>query len=1172
MSGFTPTEDQKKAIETRGSAVLVSAGAGSGKTKVLTERLMGYICPKDGSSPQNIDRFVVITYTKAAAAELKGRIAAEIAHASASAPSDENLRKQQALIRRTHIGTIHSFCSSLLKEYSRTLDIPANFKIIGDERAEEMKAGALKRVMEDSYSQMAEYAGFEDLVNSVGAGRDDSRLEKLVLTLYEKMQCHPRPEQWARKTVSGLVSEGDPGESAWGRVLVEDARSRVRYWIQEMEELMELTQPDEQLRKSYLDGLAETGEYLREFERRLNSGWEKAGEMPEPKFANFKPYRGTDGKELAELAKDRRGKCKDDLKKLNSVFRVGRDEISAEMKANAPAMEALLSLVLRFSAEYSKEKLKKGFLDYSDLEHKAAELLITPDGRMTDAAAAVSEKYAEIMVDEYQDVSHVQDEIFKAVSGDGKKLFMVGDVKQSIYRFRLADPEIFNSKYRDYKTSDEAAEGKPRKILLRENFRSRKSIIDCANAVFSRCMSKELGDVEYDGNAALVFGASGYEGEEPLPEMYLLNLPKHEPGTPKQDKNSVEAAFVAEKIRSLVSSKLPVRCENGTRPVEYGDIAILLRSPGPSGAVYRRELVSRGIPVAAGQGGAFFEAGEVSFVLSILKIIDNPHKDIPLIAALSSPAFGFTPDELSEIRAAAPESGFYAALKARAETDNKCSGFLEMLRSFRKEAPDLTCDDLIWMILEKTGLYSVCAAMPDGEQRTGNLMHLISLAVRFEEDGNHGLHRFILWLERMAEKEEDGPVSGIQTSAVRIMSMHRSKGLEFPVVFLCNLSKNFNLADSRETVLVHPELGLGPSFVDRENMAIYPTFARKAIAMQQRKETVSEEMRLLYVALTRPKEYLFMTACVRDTEKFRKKISGFLPLSGEKVSPVSLSACSSHAEWLAAAAMMDREQHLKLTDETFTPENCADEPELPEQEKHDETIYRELKRNLSFEYGHADAGLLPSKATVTELKGYEQPEDSDSDTFQPSKKFKVSFRRPDFRKNNRPVTGAEKGIATHLALQYINLEGLDAPENVAKEIERLKDRKFLSERQADSVDREAIRKLFASELGKRICGAKKIMREFRFSLLVPAEEIFGRAEGEEILLQGVVDCCLEENGKLVIIDYKTDYVRTEADIREKCELYSTQVKTYASAMKRIFGMEVRETVLYFLSTGTAVSL
>ena len=1157
MAEFKPTDSQKEAIELRGCPVLVSAGAGSGKTRVLTERLMAYLT--DPASPVDIDSFLIITYTRAAAGELRGRISEELSRRLASEPGNTRLRRQSALLRRAKIGTIHSFCADLLRENCQAAGLTPDFKILDEERAESMRAASLDRLLEDCYDKIEDDPDFRLLADTVGEGRDDSRLAELILELHTKMQCHAFPAAWAEEQTALLEAPvSDAGETPWGRELMAWAKGLADHWSAEFDALLAEMGQEPRIKAAYAEHFEGIAAQLRELSRCLELSWDKSAALLPLNVPRLPRLVNTPNEALSEKLKNRRTACVDCFKKkVAPVFASPSSELLADMAKTAPAMRALLRLTLDFDKAYARDKQSRGLVDYADLEHKAAALLIGADGEPTELARRLSQRYTEVMVDEYQDVSRVQDAIFTAVSDGGRRLFLVGDVKQSIYRFRLADPAIFNEKYRRYAEADSGAA----RVLLRENFRSRREILDAANAVFSLCMSETLGDVDYNDEAALVHGASYYEGAVPKPELLLYELPEGD-DEESPDKTALEAAFTAKKIRALVESGATVTDGGGQRPMDYGDIAILLRAPGRTGGIYREALLNEGIPVGSAQGSGFFTAPEIALTLAMLTVMDNPHKDIPLIAVLRSAAFGFTPDELSYIRAAKRDADFYTALEAAGEADEKCRAFLDRLAALRSEATDLSAGETVWLVIEQLDLLALCSAMDDGARRRANLMALVELSEGFESTGYRGLHRFSLWLQALAAKGQE-PGVGSLGRAVQIVSIHRSKGLEYPVVFLCDAARRFNAQSRRGTVLVHPELGLGPWAVDLDNRVRYPTLARLAIARRQEREDKSEELRLLYVALTRAKERLFMVVSAENSDKTLDKAA---VMATPPVAPETLMGASSFASWLLCACLADGEEHIALhvchDGEETAPEE-AGHVEIPA----DPEAAAELRRRLSFVYPHGAAVDLPSKVTATELKGrYER----DGDAAELVKPKSWSFRMPALGEGDRPLTATERGVATHKVLQYMDFAKAKTREGLKDEVARLCAARFLSEREAKAVNLSALERLSRSELGRRMLAAEKPLREFRFSLLLDAGELYPGAEGEELLLQGVVDCCLEEDGTLVVIDYKTDNVRTDEEIAARAELYRGQLLAYARALTRIFEKPVKEGVLFFLAPGKEV--
>ena len=1165
MAEFKPTPSQKLAIEDRGGELLVSAAAGSGKTRVLTERLMRWIT--EGDAPRSIDNFLIITFSTAAAAELRSRISEELSARAAADPGSKRLRRESALVRRAQIGTIHSFCSALLREYAGRAGIAPDFAIADEDRARELRRLSLETVLEAAYAEAE--PGFIQLADTVGAGTDDRRLESLVLELHGKLQSHARPGDWAARQ-SELFETGaeDAADTPWGRELLESAADELLWWAGEFDELVRSLAGFEKMGKAYVPSFSETASSLRGAAKRAAEGWDALREALPIAFPRLGSLRGGgEDPELAERAKARREACKKAAKRLEKGFTLPSAQLLRDMRATAPAMRALLKLVGDFDAEYTRRKRRRSLLDFADLEHLAARLLTEPDGSPTETAREVSRRYAEVMVDEYQDVSLVQDMIIRAVSDSGRRLFMVGDVKQSIYRFRLADPTIFLKKYESYADAPQP-EGVPRRVFLRESFRSRGEVVDAVNAVFGCLMSKGLGEMEYDERARLRAGLE-YPGVVPVPELVAVPLPGADEDEERPDKIEVEAAYAARMMRRLVETGAKISEGGALRPLGYGDIAVLLRSVNVSGPVWRRVLAREGVPVEAGQSGGFFEAPEVAVIISLLAIIDNPRQDVALISVLRSELFGFTNDELTEIRLMSGEGDFYAALSARAQVSEKARAFLDTLARLRDFARDSELATLIWEIYESLGCMALCSAMRDGEGRRARLLRLFELARSFETTGWRGLRRFLDWLRSMRERGEEPAFPDEDGGgAVRIMSIHRSKGLEFPVVFIGDTARQFNRSDLRGSVLVHPELGLGPKFTDAARGIEYPTLARRAVANRLERELLSEELRLLYVAMTRARERLFITCTFADPQKTMDKLA---PAAQEHIPAQALLPMRSMAEWLICAALGTGGRALTLSiggDEEGAPRRVTPAAQPEPERTGEEASPVDFDALLAWRYPHSGAETLPSKLTATELKSLAEP-DAESAELLP--RAARTFRRPDIALAARRLTAAERGTATHLALRYLELGALTTPEAAREAVDRLAAAGKLSAREAAAVDAAGLCRFALSPLGRRIAAAPRVLREFPFALLCPAERFFPGAEGEELLLQGVVDCCLIEPDGAVIVDYKTDRIAPEA-APERAKRYAAQLETYAWAVSRITGLAVKAKIVYFLQPGEAVEL
>lgn len=1161
MSKFALTDEQQLAVNYRGGPVLVSAAAGSGKTRVLTERLMGYIT--DSENPQDIDKFLIITYTRAAAAELRGRILEELSARSAEMPQNRRLRRQTSLCYNASIGTIHSFCTAVIRENCHELGLGPDFRVGDEDRCSQLKSRALDRVLDEAYENIDSIPGFAALASTIGAGNDDSRLAKTILQLHEQLESHPYPDGWAQEQIERLES-GDCSE--WSREILSQAEQTVEYWHGRLagiwEEICSNQEDNAPLIAAYGSSVEHTLGQLNKLLIATRFGWEQARSALPVEYPRLGGLRNFPFEETKDRFISARTGCKAATEKLSTVFSAPIQVLENHVRETTPALTALIRLALEFDKIYSAEKRRQNLLDFSDLEHFAVQLLCNREtGAPTQMALRISRRFTEIMVDEYQDVSAVQEYILQSVSQNGKNLFMVGDVKQSIYRFRLADPSIFLRKYESYAAPDEKSDCGTR-ILLRRNFRSDAAVLDACNCVFWHIMSEKLGEIDYDENCALKLPDDAPEKQGKV-ILTVLGVENADDSDDRPDKTSVEASFVAGQIKRLVESGEVILDGGRLRPIEYGDIAILLRSPGSSGGIYARALKSLAVPVSSDRGGGFFESPEIVTMTAFLEVVDNPHRDIPLAAALASPMFGFSADELAKIRTAQRGCDFYTALKVCADTDDKCRSFLQLLENARALAPDLSVRRLINRIYDELGLFALWTAVgrsPDGAK---NLMLLSDMAQQYEAGGYRGLRGFLDSLGSMRERGQEPDRPDSSTGCVTIMSIHKSKGLEFPVVFLADTSRKFNLTHLSQPVLIHPTLGIGGKITQPDRGIEFPSLAHKAIKSRLTTEALSEEMRVLYVAMTRAKQRLYISCTCADPGKLLSDIKAEI---SKPLAPALARTCTNPAKWLIMAALADDSGSIELRSAAYT-----EAPALPEQPADavscevDAARLEKLRRELSFLYPHEGVQNLPSKLTATMLPDEEH--DEKAAELVPSRPR--IFSKPDLSGDSRPLTAAERGTATHLVMQFIDFKKVKTGAEIRGEIDRIASLGLLSPAQAQAVDASAIERFFASDVGCRIAGADSVRREFRFSVFCPAEKFFPGAGDEKLLLQGIVDCCIEESGKLTIIDYKTDYV-TPQTVQAVAEHYKPQLSAYAWAMERITKKPVDGCILCFVSAGLFV--
>ncbi|MDD5938004.1 MAG: helicase-exonuclease AddAB subunit AddA [Clostridiales bacterium] len=1155
----------------------------------MVERLLNRV-----EAGADIDRFLVITYTKAAAAELRGRVVAELADRAAARPGDAFLRRQTTLVYQAQISTIDAFCAQFLREEGYRLELDPDFRLSDENEAQMLMEDVLQEVLEQRYETIEPGGDFAFLVDTMSAGRDDSRLMQIVLDIRGRIQSHPDPAAWLDRQERSFALEGvtDAGATPWGALLLEDARRQADYWAERMEELLDLAGGDDKLRECYAPSLEVTRRELLDLSRAAGEGWDAAALCAEIDFPRLKTVRNCGDPAAQERIKTLRDHCKKRMGKLAELFSDDSAGLLADMRAVYPAIRGLFALVRDFEAAYTAEKNRRGVLDFSDLEHMTARLLTGADGRPTEIALRWGERFDEVMVDEYQDTNAVQNTIFDALTRGGRNLFMVGDVKQSIYRFRLADPTIFLSKYRSYRPWDEAAEGEPRRVLLSRNFRSRPQVLEGCNDFFRSVMSETFGEMDYTSAEALIPGGTFHPGRE---EDYRVELNAldcsagSDDGGEKAPRDLLEARFAARRIRRMLDEGFPVSDgEGGLRPVRPGDIVILLRSPGTVLRHYAGALGELDVPWTAEGAEDFFGAAEIQVALSLLRIVDNPRQDVPLIAVLRSAVYAFSADRLAEIRAAAPGEDFYTALRADEGEDSRA--FLSELDALRRQAEDESCDQFLWQLYDRTNLLGIYGAMDEGEKRRGNLLTLARLAREFESSGHKGLFGFLRSLQRL---EESGrlTLSGAVGSegGVRIMSIHKSKGLEFPVVLLCGLARQLNRTDLQRPILFHPDLGVGPKRLDLDRMVEYPTLARMAVARQMDRELAAEELRLLYVAMTRAQEKLILTCALAGG---REELEKLLPFAGAPVEPQALLDCRSPAQWVLLSVLA-RPEAEALRGGGFPPPAAAGFSFGPEWDLRweDAAPYQEVPRRpapaagereaggpdpeelsarFAWTYPHAGDVDLPSKLTATQLKGRTLDDEAAEETPRPARPFR--FDRPRFAAGKLGLTPAQKGTALHLVMQYIDFDRCGSREGIAAEIARLVEEEFLTKEQGEAVDPARICAFFASDLGREVRSAPTLRREFKFSILVPAGRYYSRAgAGEQVLLQGVVDCFFETEEGLTVVDFKTDRVRGEA-LLARAEEYRPQITAYAQALTEITGRPAARRVLWFFSEDRAVEL
>ena len=1187
MADIQLTAQQRGAVEDRGGSLLVSAAAGSGKTKVLVERVFAYLTEEHC----HIDDFLIITFTRAAAAELRTKLAAELAKRVAQDPENSHLRQQMFRVYQADIKTVDGFCAGLLREHIHLLEpvdgrsLTPDFRILDETEAGVLKQRALEDALEAFYQRIEQGdEGCRALAETLGFGRDDRALAALVPELHGKLQSHPYPDKWLEKAAESWANLPERlGDSVYGRTIMEDTVRRADYWAGRLERAVKDMEDCESVYNAYGDRFLETAAQLREYAAAAREGWDAMGRV-QPAFRRMGVVKGDECAGAKDAARAVLEKCRDALKKLSAPYQTAETELLGDLQVIAPAMRALLALTGDFDKRFRAEKVRRNAMDFSDQEHYAVQMLCRQDGTPTELGEQVSRRYREIMVDEYQDTNEVQNCIFRAVSRQGENIFAVGDVKQSIYRFRLAEPGIFLEKYRTYLDAEDAAPGQPRRRVLSRNFRSRREVLDAANFVFAAIMSREMGELDYTEEQYLHFGAAYYpDAPERETEFHYLSVED----TPEQrfDRAEAEARFTARRIRQLLDGGFPVRGGDGELcPVEPEDIVILMRSPSARLAVFTAALEREGIPCDGGESEDFFSAMEIAVVLSLLEIVDNPRQDVPLIAVLRSPLVGMSADRLAEIRALQPEGDYYEAL-CRDEGED-AQAFLSLLRELRHASRELAADKLLWYCYDRCRVEAIFGAMADGAQRQARLTALYDYVRRLVQSGRTGLFDCVSHLRRLLENGDAPAITAARASGgVRIMSVHKSKGLEFPVVVLADLNHSFNRQDLDRPVLVHPQLGVGAERVETERRIRYDTVSKSALALTLEREAKAEELRILYVAMTRAQEKLIMVCSRKNPEKHLRELAALTELP---VPPETVSGANCPGDWLLLTLLntfQASELHgfagVRPSELTEAPagvtvhlhriggeetEGAASPAEEDAGESPDTTPDT---ASLGFVYGHRAATVTPSKVTATQLKGRAIDEEIAEGTL--PRRRESAPERPRFLQEKRGLTGAERGTAMHLVMQFLPLDTAAEPWAVAEVIDGLRRRRLLTPEQAAALDVPALVRFLASPLAERIRNAPRLWREYRFALLTDAGIYDGDAAGEEMLLQGVADCVFETESGLAVVDFKTDRMQT-AEVQRRAEVYRAQLDAYAGALSRILERPVTERILYFFACGEEISL
>lgn len=1191
--GTAWTKEQEQVIRIRDKNILVSAAAGSGKTAVLVERIIGRLTREN--PPVDVDKLLVVTYTEAAAAEMKERIGAAIEKALNEQPDNAHLKKQSVLIHTARITTIHSFCLSVIKEYFHTIDLDPGFRIAEEGELKLLKQDVLRELLEDRYEESdRQYLQF---VETFATGREDAKLEEIILSLYEFAGSYPEPEEWLDSCAAAYDTELSADTPLMKRTLAY-IRTCMEDVLEDMKRAKELCRKGD---GPYMyEAAVEADE---ELVRRVleASGYEEMyqafGGSEKLKFARLASNRDKtiDGEKTAAV-KDLREQWKKvigDIK--DTYFFQEPEEMRKDMQMCRPVAGMLVELVKEFQHAFAEEKAAKNLIDFRDMEQFALKILTREEEGVrvpSETAREYEELFTEVMIDEYQDSNLIQEAILTSVSRISRgenNLFMVGDVKQSIYRFRLSRPELFMEKYHTYSTAEE---GECLRIDLHKNFRSRREVLDSANAIFRQIMTEGFGGIAYDDNAALYVGADYEEQPGNETEVLVIETDSGELDGKKstEELRELEARAAAARIHLLMESQQVWDKEAGVfRPLRYSDIVILTRSLKGWTDVFARVLGEEGIPAFAGSKEGYFETLEIGWILDYLRVLDNFRQDIPLTAVLKSPFGGCTNEELAEVRNAWPQEPFYLAVQKAAELERvddglqkKLSEILAQMNGFRERVPYTAIHELLRQIITETGYRNFVAAMPGGEQRLANLEMLLNKAKAFESTSYKGLFHFVRYIGQLQKYDVDYGEAGIydeKTNAVRLMSIHKSKGLEFPVVIAAGMGKQFNTQDIRASVVIHPELGIGIDAVDIERRTKCPSLLKKVIQTETGLENLAEELRVLYVALTRAKEKLIMLG---TSSKLEKSLSEYgkgedVPLpftrltgahtyydwvlpavSGLKESVPLVMKVISLAELLESeiareeAEIVDKDIYLRAIEDSESP--------LAEKE---EGFAKRLEQQFAYRYPYEGEEQLKLKFTVSELKKRAANQELEEAGEFLVEEADVIPLIPKFLQEEEELKGATRGSAYHRLLELIDFAQDYEEESLSKAVQEFCREGKLSDEAAACIRLDDILHFLSCDSGRRMQRAArdgKLYKEQPFVFGVDACELYPETEAEElVLIQGIIDVYFEEEDGLTVLDYKTDRVSAGQELVDK---YQEQLHLYGRALEQMTGKPVKEKIIY----------
>ena len=1218
-------------MKKNGSNILVAAAAGSGKTAVLVERIIHKIIDEK----MDIDKILVVTFTNAAASEMRERILDAIYKKLEEEPQNVHLQRQLTLLPKASICTIHSFCLDVIHNYFYEIELASNFRIADTVEIDLLKQEVLDDLFEQKY--LENDSDFIELLETYTNYRGDEALQDLILTIYRFMQSNPFPEKWLQEKLNLLIKNEeikDFGETIWGKIILENIKEEMEEAVLRLQNMQNKMEGFYELSK-FTQVIAEDKIELQEIIGQIHSWDNTYLRIQNLHFSKWP----TDKKvtlDLKEEAKQTRDNIKKTIKEdINKLINQNSETIFADFEKILPILQKLVNLVIEFGKLFAEKKKEKNCIDFNDIEHFALTILLK---NPTTVAKKYQEKFLEIAIDEYQDSNLVQESILTSISR-GNNIFMVGDVKQSIYKFRQARPELFLQKYQTYQLKEQKKEDEHLKIQLFRNFRSRQNILDVTNLVFEAIMSKKLGDIDYNENEYLNYGANYPDLEKEnyqitmntrATEMLIMDLKEQDEiqafaneiveSDTKQEETSetnteqeervedevLEARMVANKIQELLkNSTMVYDRKKGYRPIKPKDIVILLRATSTLAPIYEKELSDLEIPVYSDTSSSYLDSVEIQTILSILKIMDNPLQEIPLVVVLRSSIGNFTDNDLLQIRLTDRNCNFYEALVktrlcAEGNLKQKIEEFFAKLDKWKKQEQYMPLDELIWQIYLDTGYYQYVGLLPNGAMRQANLKTLFEKAKQYETASYKGLFHFVHFIEKLKKQNGDlasSKLIGENEDVVRIMSIHKSKGLEFPVVFLCNSQKKFNMQDLNESILLHQDLGLGPTFIDTKKKIKYSTLAKEAIKLQMKQETLSEEERILYVALTRAKEKLYITGRSKDfakeIEQKRQELAVYLEQTTDlKLDDKLIRKGKSYLDWLLYVYLLGQEKSITLKGEekpisdiitlqTFSKKELLESLKNQQEEKkvdivqeiqnkwsEIENVQQELSKILEWQYRYLVDTKLPTKTSVTKIKqekmklqdiNLETEEEREQEnifrkeeTTEFTKQDEIQKQQeeqkesskifseimPKFMQESKKISNAHKGTLVHLCIQRLKEEKEYTLKDIQEMIQDLAEKQIITIEEAESIDAKLVFGYTKSQLFQELKEAKEIHKEQPFYISLPAKEIIKEAKEanseKEVLVQGIMDLFyINSNNQLILVDFKTDYVGKEKNAKEK---------------------------------------